>query len=60
MYKTPTLSDGSLYSFVITGRKAASVLPDAVGVAMRRLESVLNITSQAATCISLSSSQPFL
>ncbi len=59
MYTTPTEADGWLYSSVSTGRKAASVLPEAVPEDSSRLSSLSKTTSQAATCIPRSSSHLF-
>ncbi len=56
IYITPTDFEGLLYSSVSTGRKAASVFPEAVPEESRRLSSVSKMMSQAATCIPLSSS----
>ena len=47
-------------NMVIIGKKAASVLPEAVDAVRRRFSSVLNKTSPAATCIALRFSQLFL
>ena len=49
MYSTPTDAAGRWYSSVSTGRKAASVFPEAVPVDKSRLSSVSQMTWQAAT-----------
>ena len=50
MYSTPTDADGFSSSSVRMGKKAASVLPEAVEAVSRTLSSVPKTASPAAFC----------
>ena len=58
MYRQPTEAGGSSEKSVMIGKKAASVLPEAVEAVSRRFSSVLKITSAAATWLARRFSQP--